>query len=64
MILAKVEIDGRIWLLPDGDEAGARCAHSMLDQLSPYRFVRWVKLKDGQQPTDCTVEDFQAMLSL
>jgi len=26
--------------------------------------VRWVKLKDGQQPTDCTVEDFQAMLSL
>jgi DNA primase len=64
MILAKVEIDGRIWLLPDGDEAGARCAHSMLDQLSPYRFVRWVKLKDGKQPTDCTVEDFQAMLSL
>jgi DNA primase len=64
MILAKVKIDGRIWLLPDGDEAGSRCANSMMRQLTPYRFVRWVKLKDGQQPTNCSSEDFQAMLSI
>jgi DNA primase len=64
LILAKVEIDGRIWFMSDGDEAGVRCAHSMFEQLSPYRFAKWVKLKNGQQPTDCTSEDFQAMLSI
>jgi DNA primase len=64
LILAKVEVDGRIWFMSDGDEAGIRCAHSMFEQLSPYRFARWVKMKDGQQPTDCTSEDFQAMLSV
>jgi len=56
--------DGRLWILTDGDDAGVRCAHSMFERLSPYRFSRWVKLKKGQQPTDCTSEDFQAMLSL
>ena len=64
LILAKVEIDGRIWFMSDGDEAGVRCADSMFEQLSPYRFARWVKLKNGQQPTDCTSEDFRAMLSV
>lgn len=50
--------------MSDKDEAGIRCAHSMFEQLSPYRFARWVNLKDSQQPTDRTSEDFQAMLSL
>jgi DNA primase len=64
-LLQKIlDADGRLWILTDGDEAGVRCAHSMLHQLSPYRFVRWVKLKDRQQPTDCKIEEFQTMLSV
>jgi DNA primase len=64
LILEKVEMDGRIWILTDGDEAGRRLADSLLVQLSPYRFVRWAKLKHGEQPTDCTIDDLQAMLSV
>jgi DNA primase len=59
-----LQADGRLWILTDGDEAGVRCAHSILGRISPYRFVRWVKLNDGQQPTGCTSEGFRAMLSL
>ena len=43
---------GRIWLFPDGDDAGKICAASLFEQLAPSRFVRWVKLNEGTQPTD------------
>jgi len=35
---------GRVWLVSDGDSAGDRLAESVLRQISPHRFVRWVKL--------------------
>lgn len=44
--------EGRKWLLPDGDQAGERMGESALMLLSPYRFVRWVKIGEGKQPTD------------
>jgi DNA primase len=64
LVLAKVEIDGRIWLMPDGDDAGRHCAESMLSRLAPYRFVRWIKLAKDHQPTDHSAADLQAMLSI
>jgi DNA primase len=64
LILQKVELDGQIALMPDGDDAGRRCANILLEKLSPYRYVRWLKLDQGKQPTDCTPEQLQAMLSV
>ena len=44
--------DGRVWLLPDGNKAGRQCAHSMFEQLAPKRFLHWLQLDEGKQPTD------------
>jgi DNA primase len=64
LILERVEFDGRIWILTDGDPAGVRCAEQLLARCAPYRFVRWAKLQDGQQPTDCNLEDLQSLLGV
>jgi DNA primase len=64
LILQKVELDGQIALMPDGDVAGRRCAQALLERLSPYRYVRWLKLDEGQQPTDYTTEQLQALLTI
>jgi DNA primase len=53
---------GSIWLFPDGDKAGERMAEQTLAMLAPYRFVRWVKLKEGEQPTDLPTEGLQELL--
>jgi DNA primase len=54
--------DGSIWLFPDGDTAGERMAEETLAMLAPYRFVRWAKLDEGQQPTDVGREELYAKL--
>jgi DNA primase len=64
LILQKVDLDGQIALMPDGDDAGRRCARTLLEKLSPYRYVRWLKLDEGKQPTDCTSEQLQTMLTI
>jgi DNA primase len=56
IIAALVGPDGRIRLMPDGDEAGQRCAESALPLLASHRFCRWARLDDGQQPTDLNAE--------
>jgi DNA primase len=55
LILSLVKPGGRVWILTDGDNAGTRLAHSLLTQISPHRFTRWVKLDEGKQPTDLSV---------
>jgi DNA primase len=63
-LIAKiVRPDGLVTILTDGDEAGERCAMSVFNEVAPRRRVRWAKLHDGKQPTDCTNEELQAMLS-
>ena len=52
IIVMLVKPTGRIWILPDGDEAGERCAESLLALISPHRLVRWVKLENDRQPTE------------
>jgi DNA primase len=65
LIVAKVKPGGRVWLMPDGDESGERCAECVLLRVSPHRFVRWVKLETGKQPTDYQgTERFRSFFSV
>jgi DNA primase len=59
LIVSLVKPDGRVWLMPDGDEAGSRFAESLLRRVSPHRFTRWVKLNQNSQPTDLSVEQLK-----
>ena len=52
LIVSLVKPMGRVWMMPDGNEAGERCALAIFQQVSPHRFVRWVNLAEGKQPTD------------
>jgi DNA primase len=53
ILLAKTSASARIFSLPDGDEAGDRCAHGVFGALGHQRWVRWTRLPSGRQPTDC-----------
>jgi DNA primase len=59
LIVSLVTPGGRVWIAPDGDKAGERHAQVLLTLLSPHRFVRWVKLADGKQPTDFSPEELK-----
>ncbi|MGA9451866.1 MAG: CHC2 zinc finger domain-containing protein [Verrucomicrobiia bacterium] len=64
LIVALLKPGGRAWILTDGDPAGERHAHSLLTKVSPHRFVRWVKLADGKQPTDLSAEQLKTCFTL
>lgn len=64
LIVALVKPSGRIWLMPDGDDAGERFAHSALLLIAPSRSVRWVKLPKTKQPTDLSAEELRACCSV
>jgi DNA primase len=54
LIVSLVKPNGRVWIAPDGDKAGERHAQTLLSLISPHRFMRWVKMDEGKQPTDLT----------
>lgn len=54
--------DGHVWVMGDGDKAGVRFSQSVLEQVSPRRFVRWAKLADGRQPTDLSKDELKGVL--
>jgi DNA primase len=60
LILSLVKPNGRVWLAPDGDNAGERHAQTLLSLIAPHRFVRWVKMTDGKQPTDLSGAELKA----
>jgi DNA primase len=62
LIVEAVEPDGRVWIMPDGNEAGERCGLELLKQVAIHRFVRWVRLTDGNQPTDLTAENLDGLI--
>jgi DNA primase len=41
---------GRIFVMPDGDDAGTKCALSVVDQVCGDRMARWVRLSHKQEP--------------
>jgi hypothetical protein len=45
--------------MPDGNEAGERCALAIIRQVSAYRFIRWVRLEIDYQPTDLAPEQLK-----
>jgi DNA primase len=64
LIVTLVKPTGRVWILPDGDDAGRRFAQSVLLQVSPHRFARWVKITEGSQPTDLSPEHLLSCFTL
>lgn len=64
LIVSLVKPSGRIWLMPDGNDAGERCAESVLMQVAPHRFVRWVKVEQDKQPTDVSAEQLKKCFML
>jgi hypothetical protein len=64
IIVSLVKPAGRTWILSDGDPAGERFAYSLLAQISLHRFVRWVRLATGKQPTDLSSEQLKHCLTL
>lgn len=62
LVVALVKPSGRVWVMPDGDEAGQRCAASLLLKLSPQRSVRWAKLPHDKQPTDLSAAELNRLL--
>jgi DNA primase len=64
IIKSLVKPFGRVWLMSDGDEAGKRCVISLLRELVPHRFVKWLKLHNGKQPTDLGPEELRELFLL
>jgi len=64
LIISLIKPDGRAWALTDGDPAGERHAHSILRQVSPHGFIRWVKLGEGKQPTDLSGEQLKMRFTM
>jgi DNA primase len=64
LIVDIVKPDGRVWVMPDGNEAGDSCAMSVIEQVAPYRFIRWVRLGKDRQPTDLPADELPAMFVL
>lgn len=60
LIISLLKTSGRVWIIPDGDAAGERHAQALLTLVSPHRFVRWVKLDQGKQPTDLLTQQLQS----
>jgi len=52
LIKLLVNPDGRVWIFTDGDAAGERCAQDIFLYVAPHRFIRWIRLDCGFQPTD------------
>jgi DNA primase len=59
LIVSLVKPGGILWIMPDGDKAGERHAQSLLTLVSPHRLMRWLKLREGKQPTDLSKEQLK-----
>lgn len=64
LTVSLVKPSGRVWLMSDGDAAGERLAQLFLPKVSQHRFVRWVKLKGGRQPTDLSREEIKSCFTI
>lgn len=62
LIASKVEPKGRVLVVPDGDDAGRRCAQSVFETAGAERSVRWIKLPESKQPTDLSEVELTQLL--
>jgi len=63
LIVDLVKPDGKVWVMPDGNEAGRQCALSILEEVSPHRFVRWIRLSADEQPTNIPGDELVTLFS-
>jgi DNA primase len=54
---------GHILVLPDGDEAGSRCASELLTATAQHRYVRLVRLPNEIQPTTLSGQQLNTYMS-
>jgi DNA primase len=64
LIVSLVKPTGRVWMMPDGNDAGERCALAIFRQVSPHRFVRWARLTDSKQPTDLSAAQLKTSFTM
>jgi DNA primase len=62
LIVNLVTGDGHVWAMSDGDDAGERCAEDVFTHVGAHRFIRWIRLEPGQQPTDCDADALASLL--
>jgi DNA primase len=62
IIASLVSDSGRVWILTDGDSAGERGALSVLVRVGSHRFVRWVRVETGKQPTGFSPTELHDLL--
>lgn len=62
ILLAKTTNDARIIVIPDRDQAGERFLHSVMRSVDQHRWLKWVRFKDGEQPTDCTPNEINQFI--
>jgi len=62
IITRMVSSHGMVWAFTDGDDAGRRCAQSIFAEVGGKHAVRWVKLDEGKQPTDCKLAQLAMFL--
>ncbi len=64
LLVNAVGPEGKIILFFDGDDAGVQCAQNVLARIAPHCFIRWVKLPNRKQPTDCSPDDLGDLFGL
>jgi len=51
IVKAMTTPEARVWIMPDGDDAGLRLASDAMTAVGDQRWTRWVALGPDQQPT-------------
>jgi len=62
LVISRIAPEGRVWIMSDGDDAGRRLATELLTKIAPFRWTRWLRLDNGQQPTDLIPEHLRERL--
>jgi DNA primase len=61
LIEGRVNPQGRVWVMTDGDKPGIRCGKAICEALSKKRTCRLV-YQDGRQPTDYSESELERLL--
>ncbi len=63
LVASLVRVDGRVWIISDGDEAGERWSEEIFRHVAKRRSVRLIALPDGRQPTDLAPNELHHLFS-
>lgn len=56
--------DARVWIMPDGDDAGLRLTSDAMMAVGDRRWMRWIALAADQQPTALAPEELFGCLGI